>query len=42
LSESELAQARRDFEPAWNRLNLFRTAVSLVIATLLIVVLSLK
>lgn len=38
MSESDLAEARRSFEPAWNRLNLFRTIVSLCVAILLIVV----
>ena len=38
MSESELAEVRRWFEPEWNRLNLFRTSISLVVATLLIVV----
>lgn len=38
LSEPELVEARRAFEPAWNRLNLFRTIICLVVAILLIVV----
>ena len=42
MSESDLAQARKAFEPAWNRLNLFRTIFSLTVATLLIVVLLIR
>lgn len=38
MSETRLAESRRSFEPAWNRLNLFRTSMSLGAATLLIVV----
>jgi uncharacterized membrane protein len=38
LSKPELANAREAFEPAWNRLNLFRTWVCAVVAILLIVV----
>lgn len=38
LSDPELADARRAFEPAWNSLNRFRTIVCLVVAVLLIVV----
>lgn len=42
LGEPELAGARRAFEPAWNRLNLLRTCVCVVVAVLLIVVGMLK
>ena len=42
LSEAGLAEARQAFEPAWNRLNVFRTLVCTVVATLLIVVVLLK
>jgi uncharacterized membrane protein len=42
MSEPELAEARQSFEPAWNRLNLFRTWVCLGVAILLIVVVWLK
>ena len=38
LGEPELAEARRAFESAWNRLNLFRTLICTVVAILLIVV----
>lgn len=38
LSEAKLANARQAFEPAWNRLNLFRTWVSVVVGILLIAV----
>jgi len=38
MNEPELAKARRDFEPAWNRLNVFRTVICVVVAVLLIVV----
>ena len=42
MSEADLAQARKAFEPAWNRLNLFRSIFSLIVATLLIVVVLLR
>lgn len=42
MSEPELADARQSFEPAWNRLNVFRTCISLIVSTLLIVVVLLK
>ncbi|MEM1086069.1 MAG: DUF1772 domain-containing protein [Verrucomicrobiota bacterium] len=42
MSETELAEARQGFEPAWNRLNLVRTMVCLGVAILLIVVVFLK
>ena len=38
MSEPDLAETRQSFEPAWNRLNLFRTGICLCVATLLIVV----
>lgn len=38
MSERDLAAARQSFEPAWNRLNFFRTYVCLGVAILLIVV----
>lgn len=38
MSESDLSEARRSFEPAWNRLNLLRTIICLGVAILLIVV----
>ncbi|MEM9282739.1 MAG: DUF1772 domain-containing protein [Verrucomicrobiota bacterium] len=38
MGEPELVEARRSFEPAWNRLNLFRTIICLGVAILLIVV----
>lgn len=38
MSEPDLAEARRSFEPAWNRLNLFRTRICLCVAILLIVI----
>ncbi|MEM9283573.1 MAG: DUF1772 domain-containing protein [Verrucomicrobiota bacterium] len=38
MSEPDLAEARRCFEPAWNRLNLVRTCICLGVAILLIVV----
>lgn len=38
MNETELAETRRSFEPAWNRLNLFRTSICLAVAILLIVV----
>lgn len=38
MSEPDLSEARRAFEPAWNRLNLLRTIVCLGVAILLIVV----
>lgn len=38
MSEPDLAEARRSFEPAWNRLNLFRTSICLGVSILLIVV----
>ncbi|MEM7144917.1 MAG: DUF1772 domain-containing protein [Verrucomicrobiota bacterium] len=38
MSEPELAEARRAFEPSWNRLNVFRTIVCVVVAILLLVV----
>jgi len=42
LSEPELAEARQAFEPAWNRINLFRTVICLGVAILLIVVVILR
>ena len=42
MGESELAEARRSFEPAWNRLNIFRTCMSLGVAILLITIIILK
>ncbi len=36
LDENELAEARRDFEPRWNRWNLFRTALAALTSALLI------
>lgn len=38
MSEPELAEARQLFEPSWNRLNVFRTVVSVLVAILLILV----
>lgn len=38
MSEPDLANARRSFEPAWNRLNIFRTILCLCVAALLIAV----
>ncbi|NRB75870.1 MAG: DUF1772 domain-containing protein [Verrucomicrobiales bacterium] len=38
MSELELVEAREAFEPKWNRLNVFRTIICLVVALLLIVV----
>lgn len=38
MNEPELADARQAFEPAWNRLNVFRTYISVVVSILLIVV----
>lgn len=37
MTESELAEARKAFEPAWIRLNVFRT-ISCVVAALLLIV----
>ena len=42
MSEPELAEARQLFEPSWKRLNIFRTAVSIVVAILLILVCMLR
>jgi len=42
MSEPDLTEARRAFEPAWNRLNLFRTTICLGVAMLLIVVVILR
>ncbi|MFK7909128.1 MAG: DUF1772 domain-containing protein [Akkermansiaceae bacterium] len=42
MSESELAEARQSFEPAWNRLNLIRTSICMAVAILLIVVAMLR
>lgn len=42
VSEPGLANARKSFEVSWNRLNLFRTIVCLLVATLLIVVVLLR
>ncbi|MDF1862650.1 MAG: DUF1772 domain-containing protein [Verrucomicrobiales bacterium] len=36
MGEPDLAEARQSFELPWNRLNLFRTIISLVVAILLI------
>ena len=38
--EMELKNARRDFEPSWNRWNLFRTIMSCLVSILLIILLS--
>ena len=38
LTETELAEARKAFEPAWNRLNRIRTVVCLIVSVLLLVV----
>lgn len=42
MSEPDLAKARRFFELAWNRLNVFRTCVCLGVAILLILVVLLR
>lgn len=42
LSEPELAEARRSFEPSWNRIHLFRTVICFGVAILLIVVVLLR
>ncbi|MEM9282674.1 MAG: DUF1772 domain-containing protein [Verrucomicrobiota bacterium] len=42
MDEAELAEARENFEPLWNRLNRFRTLVALLVAVLLMLVLLLK
>lgn len=42
MSEPDLAKARSSFEPAWNRLNVFRTIMCLCVAILLIAVAILK
>ena len=36
LSDSELSQARQDFEPAWNKWNRSRTILSVVVSLLLL------
>jgi len=38
MGEAGLAASRQAFEPAWNRLNVFRTIIGVVVAALLIVV----
>ena len=38
MDDPELAEARQAFEPAWNRLNVFRAATCVLVAVLLIVV----
>ena len=38
MSEPELAEARQAFEQPWNKLNLFRTVICMMVAVLLIVV----
>jgi uncharacterized membrane protein len=38
--KAELQKARRDFEPSWNRWNLFRTIMSCLVSILLIILLS--
>lgn len=42
MSDSDLAKARQSFEPAWNRLNLFRTIICLSASILLIIVLLMR
>ena len=37
MSDAAVAEARRSFEPRWNRLNVFRTSVSILVSILLIV-----
>ena len=37
--KAELKNARRDFEPSWNRWNLFRTIMSCLVSILLIILL---
>lgn len=39
-TETELKNARRDFEPRWNRWNLIRTVLSSLVSILLIILLS--
>ena len=39
-SETELKNASRDFEPSWNRWNLFRTIMSCLVSILLIILLT--
>ena len=41
LSEAELAQARKDFEPRWNRANIFRTYAA-TLAALMLILLALR
>lgn len=38
MSEPDLAEVRQSFEPVWNRLNLVRTSIAMVVSILLIVV----
>ena len=38
MEEANLSEARRSFEEPWNRLNLFRTGIALVVSVLLILV----
>ena len=38
MDEAALAKARQAFEPAWNRLNVFRTMICVVAAVLLVIV----
>ncbi|MDF1659955.1 MAG: DUF1772 domain-containing protein [Verrucomicrobiales bacterium] len=42
MSESQLAEARQAFEPSWNRFNVFRTLISIMVAILLIAVVLLR
>lgn len=42
MSELKIAEARRAFEPGWNRLNRFRTIIGLAVAMLLTVVLCMR
>jgi uncharacterized membrane protein len=42
MNELKIAEARRAFEPGWNRLNRFRTIIGLAVAMLLTVVLCMR
>lgn len=42
MSDPEISEARRSFEPAWNRLNIFRTIVCVGVGILLILVVLLR
>lgn len=42
MNTSHLAEARQAFEPRWNRLNVFRTLISVVVSILLIIVVLLR